>query len=179
LHDNVANHVDVIFIERDPFTFEYIDTFLKTGTTNHIPLSDHWRKRIHKDSVYYNITSLIEFFDPKRYPIEVSCVSPYYLTFKKLGETNIQMKKEEDAIRTLFAQDRENPILNDPYLGLLPIFDVLDTFRQEDAVSILFSLLLTTDRVIFLNSSISSINHRNRGTVKINHAAIIPPGNIL
>lgn len=34
------------------------------------------------------------------------------------------MKKQEDLLRKLFATDRDNPLLNDPYINLLPLFDV-------------------------------------------------------
>jgi hypothetical protein len=42
------------------------------------------------------------------------------------------MKKEEDIMRNLFAQDRDNPMLNDPYMALLPVFDVIHTFTNDD-----------------------------------------------
>ena len=53
---------------------------------------------------------LLEYFDICRYPIE------------DIGEKNLKMKHEEDFLRNLFAVDRANPVLNDPYIHLINIF---------------------------------------------------------
>ncbi len=111
-----------MFIDRDPDLFAYILEYLKTGKTTHLPFVDASRSRqIREEAKYYNINGLIEFFDPLRYPIET------------IGEENIKMKHSEDAMRRLFATDRQNPLLDDPYLSLLPVFtDIKDSFAAKN-----------------------------------------------
>jgi hypothetical protein len=111
-----------LFIDRDPDLFNYIIEHLRTGKTSHIPFTDAAKSRqIREEAKYFNIPTLIEFFDPLRYPIET------------IGEENIKMKHNEDALRRLFAKDRSNPLLDDPYLHLLPVFEVRESFNQGDA----------------------------------------------
>jgi hypothetical protein len=57
-----------------------------------------------------------------RYPLET------------IGKENIEMKQQEDLLRSLFAQDRDNAVLDDPYINMLPVFDLLDTFHPQDTV---------------------------------------------
>jgi hypothetical protein len=116
--------LEITFIDRDPVVFEWVHVYLQKGTFDHIPIEDFNQKRLLREARHYNIPKLIQYFDPTRYPLE------------SLGKQNIRMKREEDMIRNMFAQDRENPILNDPYLSLLPIFDVVKTFKREDTTGI-------------------------------------------
>lgn len=116
------NYLDVIFIDRDGDTFELIETFLRTGTISHIPNIRSIKKRVQKEAKYYGITGLEEFFSPMRYPLE------------SIGQENIEMKQQEDLLRSLFAKDRDNAVLDDPYINMLPVFDLLDTFHPQDTV---------------------------------------------
>jgi hypothetical protein len=116
------NYLDTIFIDRDGDTFEAIETFLRTGTISHIPNIRSIKKRVQKEAKYYGITTLEEFFSPMRYPLET------------IGKENIEMKQQEDLLRTLFAQDRDNAVLDDPYINMLPVFDLIDTFHPQDTV---------------------------------------------
>jgi hypothetical protein len=77
-------------------------------------------RQIRAEAQYYNITGLTTFFDPLRYPIET------------IGKENTKMKQNEDCIRRLFATDRENPLLEDLYLYLLPVFNLRETFDAKD-----------------------------------------------
>jgi hypothetical protein len=113
--------IDVFFIDRDPELFNYILEFLKTGSTDHMPHTDRTKIRQLREEVkFYNINALIELLDPLRYPIE------------SIGEENMVMKQTEDCYRKLFATDRNNPILDDPYLNMVPVFGLRDTFKLED-----------------------------------------------
>lgn len=124
------NVTEVLFVNRDPELFQHIFDFLKTSRVQALPHNDRATMRqIHEEAKFYNITSLLDFFDPTRYPIE------------SIGEENIQMKQDEDHLRSLFASDRKNPILSDPYLCLLPVFSERDTFSPQyppDSIPLLF-----------------------------------------
>ncbi|KAG2387067.1 hypothetical protein C9374_002102 [Naegleria lovaniensis] len=112
-----------IFIDRDPEIFGVILNYLQTGQVNIFNLETHKQKQVYRECKLLNLTGLLDYWNPLRYPIET------------IGEDNIKMKEEEDYIRHLFATDRENPILNDPYLLLINIFENEKTrtsFRKED-----------------------------------------------
>lgn len=53
---------------------------------------------------------------------------------ESIGEENITIKHNEDMLRKLFAVDRDHVILNDPYVHLLSVFDVAETFAAEEPV---------------------------------------------
>ncbi|KAF0984457.1 hypothetical protein FDP41_000356 [Naegleria fowleri] len=112
-----------IFIDRDPEIFGVILTYLQTGQANIFNLEKHKQKQVYRECKLLNLTGLLDYWNPLRYPIET------------IGEENIKMKEEEDYIRHLFATDRENPVLNDPYLLLFNIFENEKTrasFKKED-----------------------------------------------
>lgn len=65
---NIARNFTVdIFLDNDPEVFAYILEYLKSGSTKQFP-ADHFRlKQIKEDAKFFNITSLVEYFDPLRY----------------------------------------------------------------------------------------------------------------
>jgi hypothetical protein len=102
-----------------------------TGRTDHFPKQVSIRNQIHEEAKFYRLQPLLQYFDPTRYPIET------------IGEENIKMKQIEDTYRALFIQDRNNPLLSDPYLNLLPLFEIIDSFSLEApplSIPLLFNL---------------------------------------
>jgi flagellar motor protein MotB len=110
-----------IFIDRSPTEFKYIKEFMETGKVGH-----SWRNtpknisRIIDSSKFYQLEELAEYVSPTRYPLD------------DLGEENIQMREEESLVRRMFVDDRNNPILDDPYLLLVNVFDSLETFEKKE-----------------------------------------------
>ncbi|KAL0489973.1 hypothetical protein AKO1_009299 [Acrasis kona] len=120
LSSSLNNNVHV-FIDRDSSLFKYIHTFLISGNTNHLPHNDSVLMRsIEKEVQFFQIAPLVDHFNPVRYPIET------------IGQENILLKKNEDYYRKLFAVDRQNPILDDPYLNLIPVFQAHSTFAMDN-----------------------------------------------
>jgi hypothetical protein len=100
-----------VFIDRDPDLFEIIIQYMKNDDINFAIEQRHIRQ-LKQEAEFYNLQGLLKLYDRLRYPIET------------IGQHNIEMKQQEDIIRNLFAVDRDNAILSDPYLSLLPLFTV-------------------------------------------------------
>ncbi|KAL9656478.1 hypothetical protein ABK040_005242 [Willaertia magna] len=112
-----------IFIDRDPEIFGYIITFLLTSNCDHFPTQIYKRRQIYREAKILKLNSLLDFFNPTRYPIET------------IGTESRRMKEEEDMLRHLFATDRSNPLLNDPYLHLIHVFEnekTRESFKRDE-----------------------------------------------
>ncbi|KAL0482933.1 hypothetical protein AKO1_010374, partial [Acrasis kona] len=130
----INNPQDEIFIDRDPYTFSLIKVFLECGKVDHFPYQQKNKMdQLKNDAKFYRISSLEEQFDPLRYPIE------------EIGKENIEMKLTEDMYRSIFAKDRNNPVLKDPYLNLLPVFDVYESFKVKTQPPINIPLLFNLE----------------------------------
>jgi hypothetical protein len=71
-----------LFIDRDPDLFEYVITYLRNNKTTHLPVTEKQKMRqLRVEAKYFNITGLMDFFDPLRYPVEI------------IGEENIKMRQ--------------------------------------------------------------------------------------
>jgi hypothetical protein len=115
------NNSHVLFIDRDADNFSYLLQYMMTGKFDHFPNNPYRLKRIKRDANYYNLKELVNtFFNKFRYPLE------------SIGHNNIQMKVKEDILRKMFATDRDNVLLNDPYILLLPIFDAPKSELEPD-----------------------------------------------
>ncbi|KAG2379336.1 hypothetical protein C9374_007475 [Naegleria lovaniensis] len=99
-----------IFLDRDPDVYGVIFNYLESGNTSCIPKELPKQKQIYKEAKELRLRELTEYFDPFRYPIEL------------LGEKLIKMKQEEDLLRNLYVVDRDNSMLDDPYLHLVSVF---------------------------------------------------------
>ncbi|KAG2386336.1 hypothetical protein C9374_002782 [Naegleria lovaniensis] len=99
-----------IFIDRDPEIFAVIFEYLQSGIFKSMPKDFSKRKLVYKESKEFKLQGLTKYLNPLRFPIE------------EIGEKNLKIKQEEDFIRKLFATDRDNPLLNDPLIHLVPVF---------------------------------------------------------
>lgn len=78
---------------------------------------------------FYGITSLSKKIDCFRYPIE------------ELDENDRKIRSNEMILRHLYSFDRANPILDDPFISLISVFDNLHAFfpvEQLDTKDLLF-----------------------------------------
>ncbi|KAG2379138.1 hypothetical protein C9374_007776 [Naegleria lovaniensis] len=135
-----------IFVDRDPTAFSYLLEYLQNGHEISLPKEYSKRKVIYKEAKEFKLQGLIDLLDPLRYPIE------------DIGESNMKIKKEEDFLRNLFAVDRNNPILDDPYLHLVNVFDAKHRVREEfqhstppEKVPLLFDFENTSEAEKLLN----------------------------
>ena len=123
------NHVNVgtlqdgqIFIDRDPEIFGIIIFYLQNGRVD-LPKEVHKKKQLYRECKLLKLEGLLSYFDPMRYPLET------------IGQDNIKIKEEEDYLRHLFATDRNNPLLKDPYIHLINVFEnerIRSSFTKED-----------------------------------------------
>ncbi|KAL0477770.1 hypothetical protein AKO1_005229 [Acrasis kona] len=116
-----CSSTEAVFIDRNPDLFQYILTCLKENSTNSLPHTNQFLLRsIKMEAEYFKIPMLMDYFDPFRYPIET------------IGEENIKIKKNEDLLRGMFVTDRDNPMLDDPYVNLIPVCTNLHLFKKEN-----------------------------------------------
>ncbi|KAL0486384.1 hypothetical protein AKO1_001970 [Acrasis kona] len=120
-----------VFIDRSAQLFEYIYTFITTQSSMHLPHHDRSIIRnLIMESRFYNISKLLT----TRYPIEA------------LGHEYIQIKKQEDLLRSLFATDRNHPILTNPHVHLIPLYSQIDQFKPCEPPA---SIPLLLDKQLF------------------------------
>ena len=118
------NEEGCIFIDRSPKLFAYIHGYIMSdGKFYHFPkyMCEEKKLQLKKEAEFYGMNTLVnEYLDPLRYPVEL------------LGEDNIKLKQQEDRLRELFANNRENPLLNDPYMTLSPLFSKYEEIKNAE-----------------------------------------------
>ncbi|KAF0971704.1 hypothetical protein FDP41_009927 [Naegleria fowleri] len=104
-----------IFLDRNASMFQIIYSYLISGTFNNFPVMDKTKKsQLKHELKFYQLYKILEeYFNPCRYPIET------------IGKENIKLKEKEDFLRELFVKDRNNPLLDDKYLLLSPLFSMM------------------------------------------------------
>ncbi|KAG2375123.1 hypothetical protein C9374_010127 [Naegleria lovaniensis] len=120
--DNFAlTEKGTIFLDRNPAIFQLIYSYLMSGTFNNFPVMDKTRKsQLKHELKFYQLHKILEeYFDPCRYPIET------------IGKENIKLKEKEDFLRELYVKDRNNPLLDDKYLLLSPLFSMMHQVTGE------------------------------------------------
>ena len=109
------NKEDEIFIDRDPVLFARIYNFVKTGTVP-TKLSHVHRNKLINEAQYYHIQELVEKLEFFGYPVE------------ELDFLDREMREKEMVLRKLFSFDRTNPLLDDPHLSLISVFENIHLF---------------------------------------------------
>lgn len=117
-----------IFLDRDPSMFSYIYKFIKNET---IPtgLANQKQIKLIEESKFFGIDVLTVKIDIFRYPVE------------DLSEEDREIRETESILRKLFSYDRENPLIDDPFVNLISVFDNVTDFypvEQPTLTNMLF-----------------------------------------
>jgi len=98
-----------IFIDRNPVPFRLIAEFINQGfiSPEKMPSTLKQRQKVMDEGSFYKLPNFVKYMDPCRYPEE------------QLSTEDRQMRDQETVLRKMFATDRDNPLLDDPYISLI------------------------------------------------------------
>ena len=113
-----------IFLDRSPSVYSLVIRSLDDLKPTIIHKEQtHLKRQLFKEATQLFLEPISQYFDPLRYPME------------DIGEENIKMRSFEELLRKYFATNRDNPILEVPYLNLINIYEsdqVLRTFKPSE-----------------------------------------------